>query len=376
MKRNLLGGLIALGLFFNSLVYAATVSASFTAVGNGGQLFVRYLDNITYSVSGTFSGTVVLERTRDNGLSWEYVLSSSTSASGTIRVETPAREPAVYRFRCSAFVSGTIVTSIADASADVPENKEFKNVLGQAVGGINETGLYCTDLSVSGTTTLTSAVLSTASVVDANFSILDDGDATKIAKFQVSGITAGNTRTYTLPNATGTLADLDTAQTFTNKTLTSPTVNGATVSGTWTGTMDLSGSSSGVKVNTAKATPAAGDNMNVYSGTYTPTYTRSGATFSGTKTSYWSRVGNMVFVTGYTDVSAGGGMNPILISLPITPTAFSATNAERAECSGASFNDSSVGYGIVGTSSGTTCSIENVPNAATGMRWHLMYRVQ
>jgi hypothetical protein len=41
---------------------------------------------------------------------------------------------------------------------------------------------------------------------DNNFSITDDGDNSKIAKFQASGIATGTTRTYTLPNANGTLA--------------------------------------------------------------------------------------------------------------------------------------------------------------------------
>lgn len=41
---------------------------------------------------------------------------------------------------------------------------------------------------------------------DADFEIFDDGDNTKIAKFQASGITTGTTRTYTFPDNSGTLA--------------------------------------------------------------------------------------------------------------------------------------------------------------------------
>ena len=49
-------------------------------------------------------------------------------------------------------------------------------------------------------------------------------------------------RTYTFPNANGDVVlDTDT-QTLTNKTLTSPTINGGTFSGTFTGTMDITGS--------------------------------------------------------------------------------------------------------------------------------------
>lgn len=56
-------------------------------------------------------------------------------------------------------------------------------------------------------------------VADASFTIQDNADPTKQAQFQVSGITAGQTRTYTLPNATGILVDTGTVQTLQNKTM-------------------------------------------------------------------------------------------------------------------------------------------------------------
>jgi hypothetical protein len=59
---------------------------------------------------------------------------------------------------------------------------------------------------------------------DNAFAIKDNGDATKKVAFQCSGITAGNTRTLTVPNYDGTLATLAGTETFTNKTLTSPKV--------------------------------------------------------------------------------------------------------------------------------------------------------
>lgn len=73
----------------------------------------------------------------------------------------------------------------------------------------------------TGTTqTLSAKTLDNTNVItvkDANLTIQDDGDATKQAKFQASGITTGTTRTYTLPDASTTVVGTDATQVLTNK---------------------------------------------------------------------------------------------------------------------------------------------------------------
>jgi hypothetical protein len=51
-------------------------------------------------------------------------------------------------------------------------------------------------------------------VSDAAFTLQDNTDATKQAQFQLSGLTTATTRTYTLPDADGTLPLLGSSQTF------------------------------------------------------------------------------------------------------------------------------------------------------------------
>lgn len=107
------------------------------------------------------------------------------------------------------------------------------NVL--ATQGINRNtylGLASAPVGLTDSQTITNKILgntNTVTLKDTLFTLQDDGDITKQARFQLSSITTGNTRTYTLPDVTDTLVALTATQTLANKTLTSPTVNSPTI---------------------------------------------------------------------------------------------------------------------------------------------------
>lgn len=91
---------------------------------------------------------------------------------------------------------------------------------------------------------------------DAAFTLQDDLDPTKQARFQIAGFTVGAVRIFTLPDATTTLAGLAVAQTFSSKqTLSNANNDLGTSTGTGTTNLaagaTLSGNTKTVNIGTA-----------------------------------------------------------------------------------------------------------------------------
>lgn len=103
-------------------------------------------------------------------------------------------------------------------------------------------------------TSFLNAVFS-AGIADDVFTLNDNVDSTKKARFELSGITTSTTRTYTLPNIDSTIAVLSgIAQTFANSTTFS---GGTTTLGTTTtvsGTMTITAASATLGNSTATST--------------------------------------------------------------------------------------------------------------------------
>lgn len=167
---------------------------------------------------------------------------------------------------------------------------------------------------IAATQTLTNKTLdntNTVTLKDSLLTLQDDGDTTKQAKFQLSGITTGTTRTYTFPDVTDTLVTLDATQTLTNKTLTTPTIS------------------------------------NMKGDKYTPTLTNVANVAASTAYELqYIRVGNVVTVGGRVDVDpTAAAATRLGISLPIASNFGADSDCGGAAASRAVSGQSAAIYG-------------------------------
>jgi hypothetical protein len=147
----------------------------------------------------------------------------------------------------SGSLTGYAATLTIDAAADYLLIQQggagvYKSINRNNLLGITGSPLGTTDTQNVANKTLDNT--NTITLKDTLFTLQDDGDTSKQAKFQLSGITTATTRTYTLPNASSTLADIATAQTFTNKTFTSPVITGGSIDSTTITVDSISGHTS------------------------------------------------------------------------------------------------------------------------------------
>ena len=136
----------------------STVTNTFTAVGDGAVLSVKQGDAFNFAVSGTFVGTVLLQRSETNAVTQETIETITAITSSTkLKVEGATQGAHVqFRFICSAFTSGSIVTTLIDFDSTI--RKEF-DFMGETIFELTEAGLNIPgNLTVDGTLTVASIV--------------------------------------------------------------------------------------------------------------------------------------------------------------------------------------------------------------------------
>jgi hypothetical protein len=217
----------------------------------------------------------------------------------------------------------SIYTASATATQGINRNT-LLNLSSQPVGITDSQVLSNKTINNTNSTTLK----------DGSFTLQNSSSTTKQANFSLSGITAGNTRTITLPDYNATMASLAGTETLTNKTLTSPTINSPTISnatitadtvsgytstnnGTFYGISVSSSKFSGVAISSATLPYGALDNGSSWAwSSWTPSPTGYTGTVTVTQATY-KQIGKNCFV--HISFTGTSNATTCTFTLPIAP---------------------------------------------------------
>ena len=229
-----------------------TVSTNFTAVGVGSALVLnRRGKTVDYSISGTYAATFEVQRALTPDLkAWETIVGPTASTNGTHTGQVISRsENDAFRVICSAFTSGTMVTSLVDREQI---DARGLNALGVTTRVVRESGEavirsepYAVGSALSVTAELHAGRIGNLDTLTGSTVTLPAavGSGAKF-KFRVSVLATSNSHIIKVANSVDVmqgiiLAGGDTATTVINHWATAGTSDTITLNRTTTGSTQL-----------------------------------------------------------------------------------------------------------------------------------------
>lgn len=198
---------------------------------------VATYDNMYYVVPSTQATTArEITATGSTASTPELLLVNTASGAVTLNLVS-AGSAAGLKFIIIKTNAGGSTLTVDPSGAETINGSATKDITGtyETLVIISDNTNWVIENSPSGSaiTASTTDTFTNKSLTDSSTYWIDNADGTKKFQFQVSGITTGTVRTFTVPNFDGTMATLAGTETFTNKTITAPVLSG-TVTGTYT----------------------------------------------------------------------------------------------------------------------------------------------
>jgi len=207
IHKWMLGFCIAIALALATPAEAVTVSGTFTTnIGAGAissSLFVVAGEPARVQILGTFSATVRLERSGNNGVSWELVESRTSTASFEVDPQTRNLR---YRVRASAYTSGTVTYDLTNVQfsqdrtvfTNVPVGSVAYGSFGSHIAPPVAGTLYTTDIVVRRKITATGVkILNGATCgTDAYVAWLFDSTGKALGNSTLAGTTCSGTDAF------------------------------------------------------------------------------------------------------------------------------------------------------------------------------------
>lgn len=144
-----------------------TLTQAFTSAVAGAVFGIAPGQSISYAVTGTFSATWVLEKQVGSGAWQQVATATDATGSGTFRAEV---NPERLRFRCSAYTSGTITSTITDVDDTLAEweNEDGLTILAVKDNGISAKFSSLTDTAGNTPLNYVDVVVSSAEILALN----------------------------------------------------------------------------------------------------------------------------------------------------------------------------------------------------------------
>jgi len=136
----------------NHIQESESIEGTFSAVGVSDTLVMQYGRSYVFSTHGTWTGTVILQRSFDGGSQWEDAYTTHYEGDGNITYpDDEIVDDAIYRVRMSDYTSGSLryslvaksikVTMVAKITA-ITDANEVTAIVKTAPGGITASKLW------------------------------------------------------------------------------------------------------------------------------------------------------------------------------------------------------------------------------------------